>query len=521
MASDGQTLNFSQFLLAVRRWWWIPLITVVLGAAVGYGFASMQTPMYQATAAVTLNALPNANPEFGVVSSFEVQQKVDLLNSAATADQVRADLGAIGPASASASYGGTSNIIITGTAQSAADAAKIANAYADSFGEIVKDADDARTQSAISVIQSRMETLTEQLAGAQLKPGRKSQIALQDIADMRTQIRTYQAQILALQDQAAFIAEGRVKVLDPAVPPSGPYAPAPRRSALLGGVLGLLVGLGIVVVWQMRDRSLATADDFNDAASGLPILGSIPLDKEWGSTSDTHLVMLEAPATNQAESYRTLRTALQYVRVDQPIRVMQVTSPDAQDGKTTTAANLAVAMALTGRRVLLVDLDLRRPRVHTFFGKANDIGFTSLVGNHEIWNDAILAADAVEGLFLLPSGPVPSNPSELLESADARDLMTALAHNFDLLIVDSPPILGLSDALVISSMVDSTLLVARAGSVTKRGLHAAVDSMHRVNAPLVGSVVNAVGLTKHLGYGYGYNYGSYYGKAYGSGGSDR
>ena len=171
----------------------------------------------------------------------------------------------------------------------------------------------------------------------------------------------------------------------------------------------------------------------------------------------------------------------------------------------------------TGRRITI---RLSRP-LHTFFGKSNDIGFTSLLGNRDMWNEAITNVDGVDGLFILPSGPVPSNPAELLESVHARELMDALGHNFDLLVVDSPPILGLSDALVISSMVDSTLLVARAGSVTRHGLKAAVESMRRVNAPLVGAVVNAVAMSKHLGYGYGYNYGSYYGKTYGSDGSSQ
>lgn len=521
MATDGQSLSLGQFMLALQRWWWIPLVTLLLGGAVGYGYAAQQTKMYQASATVTLEALASASPEFNVVSSYEMQSNIDVINSGRTAEIVLDRIGDIGPASASASYGGTANITITGTAQSAEDAARIANAYADEFADIVREADSARNQTAITVIESRMRDLNVKIAALQRGSAEPTQRTDEDIAALRTQVRTYEQQIVNLEDQAAFIAQGRVSTLDPAVAPSGPYAPAPRRSAALGALLGLLIGFGIIVIRQVLDRVIVDAEDFDDASSGLPILGSVPMDKEWGSASDTHLVMLEAPATNQAESYRTLRTALQYVRVDDPIRRLQVTSPDAQDGKTTTAANLAVALALTGRRVLLVDLDLRRPRLHEFFGKSNGAGFTSLVGHPENWNDAIQNVEAVDGLSLLPSGPVPANPAELLESASARELMELLGHRFDIMIVDSPPILGLSDALVISSMVDSTLLVARAGSITRHGLKAAVESLRRVNAPLIGAVVNAVGLSKHLGYGYGYNYGSYYGKSYGSGGAGK
>ncbi|MDP2012642.1 MAG: AAA family ATPase, partial [Actinomycetota bacterium] len=392
--------------------------------------------MYQASATVTLEALASASPEFNVVSSYEMQSNIDVLNSGQTAELVRAKLGDIGPASASASYGGTANITITGTAQSAEDAARIANAYASAFGDIVKDADSSRNQTAITVIESRMNDLNAQIAAIQRKNPEPTQKTDEDIAALRTQVRTYEQQIVNLQDQAAFIAQGRVSILDSAVAPSGPYAPAPRRSAGFGALLGLLIGFGIIVIRQVLDRAIANAEDFDDASSGLPILGSVPLDAEWGSASDTHLVMLEAPATNQAESYRTLRTALQYVRVDDPIRLLQITSPDAQDGKTTTAANLAVALALTGRRVLLVDLDLRRPRLHEFFGKNNGAGFTSLVGNRDIWNDAITNVEEVNGLSLLPSGPIPDHPAELLESGGARELIEVLGHSFDIVIVD-------------------------------------------------------------------------------------
>jgi len=167
--------------------------------------------------------------------------------------------------------------------------------------------------------------------------------------------------------------------------------------------------------------------------------------------------------------------------------------------------------------VLLVDLDLRRPRVHKFFDQSNEFGFTNLGRKAKAREQAIVAIDAVPGLSVLVSGPVPSNPAELLETKATREALESFSKDYDLVIVDSPPILGLSDSLIISALVDSTIIVANSGVVKKRDLRAAVDFLHRVQAPLIGAVVNGVEISKAYGYAYGRygdGYGSYYSSYY-------
>jgi non-specific protein-tyrosine kinase len=215
---------------------------------------------------------------------------------------------------------------------------------------------------------------------------------------------------------------------------------------------------------------------------------------------------VEAPTSSASEAYRSLRTAIGFIGLDKPLRVIQVTSPSAAEGKTTTIANLAVALANVGKKVVVVDCDLRRPRIHTFFGIPNEVGFTSvLLGEVPLAN----AAQAVgrRHLMLLASGQLPPNPSELLSSTRTAQVLATLQAEADVVLVDSPPVLPVTDSAVLSAHVDATLLVIRAGVTTRRQLTRAVEVLEQVAAPLVGTVLN--GVTADEGYGYTYNYGYY------------
>ncbi len=381
----------------------------------------------------------------------------------------------------------------------------------------MKAADLQRNDRAIAAVQSRLNETNAKLTAVGENPNATSTSTNPAIADLRAQQRTYLQQLSFLGDQASFIDQGRVKVIDPASTAASTVSPFTLRKLLIAALLGAIAGSAIIIVREYFNDKVSNVDDFNAASGGLALLGSVPKDDHWPESGDPHIAVLEEPNSVIAEAYRTIRTAMQYVRVDEPVRLLQVTSPQPQDGKTTTAVNLATAFALTGRKVLIVDLDLRRPRVHKFFGLSNEDGFTNLGLRSQTREQAVTAIDAVPGLSVLSSGPIPANPSELLESKSTRAALTSVAEDFDVVIVDSPPILGLSDALIISSLVDSTILVANSGVVRKRDLRAAVDFLRKVQAPLVGAIVNGVEVSKSYGYSYGRygdGYGSYYSSYY-------
>lgn len=220
-----------------------------------------------------------------------------------------------------------------------------------------------------------------------------------------------------------------------------------------------------------------------------------------------HVILTrDDPKSPVAEAFRTLRTNLQFAGLDEPLRKLLVTSAGPGEGKTTTAANLAVAVAQSGSRVFLIGADLRRPTVHQFFGIPNDIGVTNVLTGVVPWQEALRPTD-VDGLYILPSGPVPPNPAELLASERMRSLLDELAEHTDLLILDAPPVIAVTDAGVLSRLVDGTLLVVSVGLTPREIAKAAKEQLERVGARILGIVVNR--LNEQSGYYY-YYYHHYY-----------
>jgi capsular exopolysaccharide synthesis family protein len=190
--------------------------------------------------------------------------------------------------------------------------------------------------------------------------------------------------------------------------------------------------------------------------------------------------------------------------LDRPMRTIQITSSNASEGKTTTLTNLGVVLARAGQRVILVCCDLRRPRLNTFFGLPNTVGFTSVLLGDTPLSAAMQQVPGEQRLLLLSSGPLPPNPSELLSSKRTTELLAALQANCDVVLIDSPPVLPVTDAAVLAGRVDATLLVATARTTTLRELTRAAEILRQVDAPLIGTVLN--GITDEEGYGYSYSY---------------
>jgi capsular exopolysaccharide synthesis family protein len=202
------------------------------------------------------------------------------------------------------------------------------------------------------------------------------------------------------------------------------------------------------------------------------------------------LVTLTMPRSPTSEAYRTLRTNLEFSSMDKSIETMVVTSPGPDEGKSTTLANLAITLAQAEKEVILVDCDLRRPSQHEIFGLSNAVGVTTMVVDDAAMKDPPLLDTGVAGLRLLPSGPLPPNPSELVGSRRMGEIMTALSERSDIVLFDAPPIIAVTDAAVIASRVDAVLLVIKAGA-TKRGeAQKAKALLEKVNAHLVGAVLN-------------------------------
>jgi capsular exopolysaccharide synthesis family protein len=274
----------------------------------------------------------------------------------------------------------------------------------------------------------------------------------------------------------------------------------------------MLFGVGAAFFRDyVDDRLRGTSDVERQIAA--PVLGAIPKfdsgrkrDRRHGDlqAGEEDLVVLRHPHAGATEAFRTLRTNLMFMAAAGPLRKLLVTSPLQGEGKSTTAGNLAVVLAQAGQRVLLVDGDLRRPTVHRLFGMPNGSGLSGVLSGQASIEEAV-GNPGVPGLRILPAGPIPPNPVELLTSPAMRELFAQIADVTDWLLIDAPPVLGLADASVLSSLTDGVLVVVK-GSTGRRELAHARDQLLKVNARVVGAALNAFGHAAIASYAERYRY---------------
>ncbi len=323
-------------------------------------------------------------------------------------------------------------------------------------------------------------------------------------AQIATAVTVQLAKLVEQLEKTAWNVRPPVKVslTNPAEAPGSPSAPKPARNLMFGFVVGLGLGLAWAVVRHNMDTTVKTLPEIEEI-TGIPALALILFDPK---AKDRPLIATD-PKSIAAEGYRTLRTNLSFLNVDSPPKAITITSTEPGDGKSTTVCNLAIMLAHAGHSVCLVEADLRRPGVATYIGLESAIGLTDVLTRQQSLESALTPWG--RGLFeVLLSGPIPPNPSELLASGNMDALVRDLRDRFDYVILDAPPLLAVSDAAIVSACTDGAIIVTRYGKTTRDGLLASVESLKKVNAQLLGTVLNAVPAKKGGIYGgYGYNYG--------------
>lgn len=292
----------------------------------------------------------------------------------------------------------------------------------------------------------------------------------------------------------------KATVVEPAGLPGSPVSPQPLRNLGLGVILGLLVGIGVAVARERLDTTLRSPDALKKATGG-SLLGTVGFDPGAGKRPLVSQLDSHAP---RIEAFRILRTNLQFVDVDEAFKVFVVSSPLPGDGKSTTAINLALMLAQAGERVVLVEADLRRPRVSDYLRLESAVGLTTLLIGRVDLADAVQQSGQA-GLDVITSGAIPPNPAELLQSKAMAALLAELRGAYDLVIIDAPPLLPVTDAALIAAQSDGVILVVRHGKTTKDQCEQAVDRLRSVGAPLSGSVLNMVPSGPET-YGYRYGY---------------
>lgn len=264
-----------------------------------------------------------------------------------------------------------------------------------------------------------------------------------------------------------------------------PVSPTPVRNAVLALVVGLLLGVGGAVLRETLDASVKTAQALTET-TGAAVLSTVPVDAR---AKRAPLIVAGSAGSVRAEALRQLRTNLQFVNVDAPARAIAVTSAVPGEGKTTTACNLAIVFAEAGKRVVLVDADLRRPRVAEYLDVEGAVGLTNVLAGQATVDDA-LQQWGDSGVFVLPAGSIPPNPSELLGSRNMHALLASLRDGFDIVIVDTPPLLPVTDGAVVATAVDGTVMVFRCGRTTAAQARSAAEALGAVDARVLGCVLN-------------------------------
>ena len=288
---------------------------------------------------------------------------------------------------------------------------------------------------------------------------------------------------------------GSVTIVERAQPPLSPSAPNAILNALVGALLAFAATAGIVAIVEYLDDTVKN-DEAVGQLTGLPVVGYVGRFTRALKASDQLRTAID-PHSREAEAYRSMRTNVTFSLGNEGgIKRLMITSPGPGDGKSTTAANLAVVFGLAGSRVVLIDADLRRPSQHRIFNIPNTTGLTNLLANSGVGLEQAIHRTAHERVWLVPSGPIPVNPSELLGSGRMNELLGAIEKHFDMVILDAPPTLAVTDPAVLSSVVSASIVVVQHGKTRSNELKSAVQRLAVAGRPIAGVVINGVSETQ-------------------------
>jgi polysaccharide biosynthesis transport protein len=500
MAESAVEPTLRTYLMVLRRRrWWVAAITVLgLGAALALALTSAKK--YTSTAQLLVQsvgvnqALSAAQTQ---VTPTDVQTELQLVTSAEVQKAVRAKLGSAPPVAA-AEVGQTNVIAVTAVSTSPARAALIANTYAKAFVASVTASTISNLTAAENQLNSQINSITGQIR--HLDPTADAA----QLSALSNQEGVLKQQLAQLQVAGAVASSG-LQFVTPAQAPSSPSSPKPVQDALIGLLIGLVAGIGAAFLRDSLDDTLNSTESV-ERVSGAPVLAAVPLVPSWKKRESPMVVTVTDPTSPEAEAYRSLRTSLQFARQTRKLRTILVTSPSAAEGKTATLANLGAVFAQAGERVVLVSCDLRRPRLSQFFESEDPAELMSVLLGQQSLDDALRPVPGNDRLWTLGAWAVSPNPTELLSGERMREVLTALEQRFDLVLIDSPPVLPVSDAVILTAYADAVILVVAAGQTRRNELKRTIERFAQTNAPVLGMVLNKV--ARQNGYGeYGHTYG--------------
>jgi succinoglycan biosynthesis transport protein ExoP len=517
-------MDLRRQLIILRTWLWLLVASVLLAASAAFLVSGAMPKIYEAENTLIVGqSLTASNPNSDqllaaqrlsqtyatVVTTRPLAQRVIVrLGLQMTADELLKEVKAGAPSN-------SAMISITVSDTDPAKAAEIANAFADEL-IAASPAIQGKAADLQKAVQANLDSTQADITQTQSQIDQLSATTFRTAAQDQ-ELQTLEARLVSLRTTYAALlpnlatnSSNLLTVVEPAVAPAAPSSPRTLLNIILAAVLGLLAAVGIAFLVEYLDDSVTSSEDVEEV-TGLPTLGVVPVMKGDPKRSEIYrLETLLNPRSPVAETYRALRTNIEFASVDAPLRTLMVTSALPQEGKTTTAGNLAIVFAQGGSRVLLVDADLRKPGVHSLFGLPNQHGLTTLFRDEAATVTEVAGETELANLRVVTSGPLPPNPAELLGSKRWLAILERLKAEADLVIIDSPPLQAVTDAALLAAVVDGTVLVIHARRTRRGAVRQAREALARSGGNILGVTMNRLKKRE-----YDQNYYSYYSAYYG------
>ena len=487
MQNVAAVASSNAYIRVLRKWWWLPVVLAIVSGIVTYaGTEALVPPEYGSSTTLQWQSLQPGTPGSTVLTASGIA--TDMTSRVVEAQAWKAihtcpnhicppaaqDPNALTHRTSCLPDTTNQFVTCTTTSRNMHVPPSILNSLANVF--ITWDINRLN-----HVFKAAEGPLQRQIANDTHNPALRNELLI-ELATLRSTIA---------QEQ------GLISVISPAVVEKAPVSPHPLRNSLLGAIIGIGLAAALIVLLEYLDDTFRSADEIVESTN-LPLLGSVR--KYEGTADEMATVAARMPRTAIAEAYRVARANIQFTEIGGNLKVLVITSARDGEGKTTTANNLATTFALAGQRVLLIDADLRRPGLTKLMGMRDSHGLSSALLDPDA---DVVASSEVEGLSVVPSGAIPPNPSELLGSQRMRSFVENAAKNYDLVILDTPPVLSVADTRILATVADGVVLVLDPAITTRRMVRQARIAIENVGGRIAGIMLNRDVMR---GEGYYYNY---------------
>ncbi len=523
-------MELKHYFAVLAKWAWLLLLAPIVVAAISFAVSKRMEPVYQASTTLLISQTGDASrADYNALLTSEriaktyaelitkrpvLEKVISDLQLEMTPRQLAGDIDVSLPSS-------TQLLIVRARSNDPTQAVAIANSLAATFlerngqsGHTTYSAYEQvitgqlqRVQGEIYTIQQELNVALEREKALADSPTEEGAILLldreirqlqQSLDDARRTYATLLSSYLQISDQDNSAIQ--MEIVEPAALPARKIRPRIAFNTGIAAFAGLMLALGLVFLLDYLDESLETPESVEQAL-GIPALSTVPSIADRKALPDLPMALMR-PTSSYAEALRGLRTSIQFNMLREKQRTLLVTSTFPQEGKSTTLANLGVVMAQAGKRVLLVDADLRQGNLHSAFGVSNRVGLADLLEHRLLPDESNLADTGIPNLLLLPHGSRPTASSELLGSDHMTALLEHLSRFVDVILLDSPPVLALTDALVLAPQVDGVLVVVQVGRVSRPDARKAVRHLQSVGANLMGAILTQGKVSSSEYYGY-------------------